>query len=39
MPISKRNPKQTTYGGKVKKHKSAAAAKVYSMKMKKKKRK
>jgi len=37
MPINKRNPRQTKYGGKVKTHKTAAAAKAYSRKIKKKK--
>lgn len=37
MPISKKNPKQTKYGGKVKTHRTASAAKAYSKKMKNKK--
>ena len=35
MPISKKNKKKTTYNGKTKTHKSAAAAKKYSKAQKK----
>ena len=34
MPVSKKDQKKTTYGGKTRRHKSAKAAKAYSRKMK-----
>lgn len=36
MPVDKKDKRKTTYGGKVRRHKSAKAAKAHSRKMKRK---